>query len=138
MFRALGSIPDDIFNAARIDETHGASSSHPSPAAAGSPHRDAAQNHLVAAHVRPGRHHDGRWARSTQTINHYIYQVAFGRSLDMGYSSALAYILVIGLSIFAFFYVKFLNIRPAWEAMMSVAQVRTAARPKRPFASETF
>lgn len=43
--------------------------------------------------------------RSTQTLNYYIYQVGF-RNLDMGYASALAYLLVIFLSIFAFLYVK--------------------------------
>lgn len=46
--------------------------------------------------------------RATQTINYFIYQTAFGRSLDMGYASAIAYILVVLLSIFAFFYVKVL------------------------------
>lgn len=46
--------------------------------------------------------------RSTQTINFFIYQVGFGRSLDMGYASAVAYILVILLSVFAFIYVKLL------------------------------
>ena len=46
--------------------------------------------------------------KATQTINYYIYQIGFGRSLDMGYASAIAYILVILLSIFAFFYVKVL------------------------------
>lgn len=43
--------------------------------------------------------------RATQTLNYYVYQVGF-RHLDMGYASALAYILVVVLSIFAFLYVK--------------------------------
>lgn len=43
--------------------------------------------------------------RSTQTINFFIYQVGF-RYLDMGYASALAVLLVICLSVFAFLYVK--------------------------------
>ncbi len=45
--------------------------------------------------------------RATQTLNYYIYQSGF-RNLDMGYASALAYILVISLSIFAFLYVRVL------------------------------
>ncbi len=43
--------------------------------------------------------------RSTQTLNFYVYQVGF-KNLDMGYASALAIILVLCLSIFAFLYVK--------------------------------
>lgn len=43
--------------------------------------------------------------RSTQTINFYIYQVGF-RNLDMGYASALAVMLVLTLSVFAFIYVR--------------------------------
>lgn len=42
--------------------------------------------------------------RSTQTLNYYIYQIGF-RTLDMGYASALAVLLVLGLSLFAFGYV---------------------------------
>jgi multiple sugar transport system permease protein len=42
--------------------------------------------------------------RSTQTLNYYIYQVGF-RNLDMGYASALAVLLVLALSLFAFGYV---------------------------------
>lgn len=42
--------------------------------------------------------------RSTQTLNYYIYQVGF-RNLDMGYASALAVVLVLALSLFAFGYV---------------------------------
>jgi multiple sugar transport system permease protein len=45
--------------------------------------------------------------RSTQTINYYIYQVGF-RNLDMGYASALAVLLVLALSFFAFVYVQVL------------------------------
>ncbi len=45
--------------------------------------------------------------RSTQTINYYIYQVGF-RNLDMGYASALAVMLVLALSLFAFGYVRLL------------------------------
>lgn len=43
--------------------------------------------------------------RSTQTINYFIYQVGF-RNLDMGYASALAVMLVLALSVFAFLYVR--------------------------------
>lgn len=43
--------------------------------------------------------------RSTQTINYYIYQVGF-RFLNQGYASALAVLLVLCLSFFAFLYVK--------------------------------
>jgi multiple sugar transport system permease protein len=109
---ALGSIPDDIFNAARID---GANSWR-------------IFWHITLPLLRPVllivtllkiifslRMFDqvvtmtgGGPGRSTQTINHFIYQVGFGRSLDMGYASALAYVLVIALSIFAFLYVKLL------------------------------
>ncbi len=42
--------------------------------------------------------------RATQTLNYYVYQNAF-RNLDMGYASALAWILVVVMSIFAFAYV---------------------------------
>ncbi len=52
--------------------------------------------------------------RATQTINFYIHQVGFVRSLDIGYASALAYILVIILSIVAILYVSLvLNRQPA-------------------------
>ena len=43
--------------------------------------------------------------RATQTINFYIHQVGFVRGLDIGYASALSYILVVILTIFAIFYV---------------------------------
>lgn len=46
--------------------------------------------------------------RSTQTLNYFVYLTAF-RNLDMGYSSALAFILLIGLAIFAYFYVRALS-----------------------------
>ncbi len=42
---------------------------------------------------------------STQTLNFYVYQAAF-RDFNMGYASALAIILVVALSIFAFVYIK--------------------------------
>ena len=42
---------------------------------------------------------------ATQTLNYYVYQQAFGTNLDMGYASALAWILVIIMSVFASFYV---------------------------------
>jgi multiple sugar transport system permease protein len=45
--------------------------------------------------------------RSTQTLNFYIYQIGF-RNLDMGYASALAVILMLALSLFAFGYVYLL------------------------------
>ena len=45
--------------------------------------------------------------RSTQTLNYYIYQVGF-RNLDMGYASALAVLLVLAMSFFAFVYVQVL------------------------------
>lgn len=43
--------------------------------------------------------------RSTQTLNFYVYQVGF-KTLDMGYASALAILLVGCLSIFALLYVR--------------------------------
>lgn len=43
--------------------------------------------------------------RSTQTINHLIYQQGFS-FLDMGYASATAVILVVGLTVFVAFYVR--------------------------------
>ena len=43
--------------------------------------------------------------RATQTLNHYVYQTAFV-TLDMGYASALSYVLIIAMSIFAYFYVR--------------------------------
>jgi multiple sugar transport system permease protein len=45
--------------------------------------------------------------RSTQTLNYYIYQIGF-RNLDMGYASALAVLLVLAMSFFAFVYVRVL------------------------------
>ena len=48
--------------------------------------------------------------RATQTINYYIHQVGFVRNLDIGYASALAYILVVILTLLAALYVtKVLN-----------------------------
>ena len=44
--------------------------------------------------------------RATQTINYYIHQVGFVRSLDIGYASAMSYILVVVLTIFAALYVS--------------------------------
>lgn len=43
--------------------------------------------------------------RATQTINYYIHQMGFVRSLDIGYASAMSYILVIILTICAALYV---------------------------------
>ncbi|MEM7342653.1 MAG: sugar ABC transporter permease [Chloroflexota bacterium] len=43
--------------------------------------------------------------RATQTLNHYVYHTAFV-TLDMGYASALSYVLIIAMSIFAYFYVR--------------------------------
>jgi multiple sugar transport system permease protein len=43
--------------------------------------------------------------RATQTLNHYVYQTAFV-TLDMGYASALSYILIIVMSFLAYFYVR--------------------------------
>ena len=45
--------------------------------------------------------------RATQTLNYYVYQVAFV-TLDMGYASALSYLLIIVMSILAYFYVRVL------------------------------
>ena len=44
---------------------------------------------------------------STQTINYYIQQTGFGRSLDIGYASAMAWILVVVLALFAVLYIRF-------------------------------
>jgi multiple sugar transport system permease protein len=44
---------------------------------------------------------------STQTINYYIQQTGFGRSLDIGYASAMSWILVAVLAILAVLYVRF-------------------------------
>lgn len=46
--------------------------------------------------------------RATQTINFYIHQVGFVRGLEIGYASALAYILVVALTIVAAGYVMYL------------------------------
>lgn len=43
--------------------------------------------------------------RATQTLNYYVYQKAFVE-LDMGYASALAYLLIIAMTVFAYFYVR--------------------------------
>ena len=44
--------------------------------------------------------------RATQTINFYIHQVGFVRGLDIGYASAMSYILVIVLTVIAALYVS--------------------------------
>jgi len=54
---------------------------------------------------------EGGPGRSTQSINHFVYQVAF-RNLDLGYAAAVAWILVMGLGIFAYFYVRALYRQP--------------------------
>ncbi|MCP4362729.1 MAG: sugar ABC transporter permease [Chloroflexi bacterium] len=43
--------------------------------------------------------------RATQTLNFYVYINGF-RFIDMGYASALAYLLIIALTVFAILYVK--------------------------------
>lgn len=42
---------------------------------------------------------------ATQTLYYYVYKVAF-RNLDMGYASAISYILVLVMGLFAFLYVR--------------------------------
>jgi multiple sugar transport system permease protein len=42
---------------------------------------------------------------STQTLYYYVYQLAF-RNLDMGYASAVSYIVVIIMGLLAFLYVR--------------------------------
>lgn len=42
---------------------------------------------------------------STQTLYYYVYQIAF-RNLDMGYASAVSYIVVVVMGLFAFLYVR--------------------------------
>ena len=106
---ALGSIPTDIFEAARVD---------------------GATNlqifwHITLPLLRPVilivtllktifslKMFDqvvtmtgGGPGRATQTLNYYVYHTAF-RTLDMGYASALAYVLVFALAILAFLYVR--------------------------------
>lgn len=49
--------------------------------------------------------------RATQSINHFIYQVAF-RNLDLGYASAVAWLFVGVLGLVAFFYVRSLYRQP--------------------------
>lgn len=49
--------------------------------------------------------------RSTQSINHFIYQVAF-RNLDLGYAAAIAWLLVAALGVVAFFYVRAMYRQP--------------------------
>ncbi|MCL4249547.1 MAG: sugar ABC transporter permease [Anaerolineae bacterium] len=46
--------------------------------------------------------------RATQTINFYVHQVGFVRGLEIGYASALSYILVFVLTILAAGYVMYL------------------------------
>jgi multiple sugar transport system permease protein len=43
--------------------------------------------------------------RATQTLNYYVYLNGF-RYIDMGYASALAYLLIVALTIFAILYVR--------------------------------
>jgi multiple sugar transport system permease protein len=107
---ALGSIGDDIFNAARID---GANSWRIFWSITLPLLRPVILIVTLLKIISSLRMFDqvvtmtgGGPGRSTQTINHFIYETAFGRSLDMGYASALAYILVITLSIFAYIYVR--------------------------------
>ncbi|MBS1254200.1 MAG: Trehalose transport system permease protein SugA [Anaerolineales bacterium] len=46
--------------------------------------------------------------RATQTLNYFVYLQGF-RYIDMGYASALAYLLIVALTIFAIFYVRALS-----------------------------
>ena len=110
---ALGSINDDIFNAARMD---GANAWQIFSKITLPLLRPVLLIVTLLKIIFSLRMFDqvvtmtgGGPGRATQTINHLIYQVGFGRSLDMGYASALAYILVIALSVFAFFYVRMLS-----------------------------
>lgn len=50
--------------------------------------------------------------RATETMNYYVYKTGFS-FFDMGYASALAYLLVVAMFIFAFFYVRSLLHREA-------------------------
>lgn len=50
--------------------------------------------------------------RATETMNYYVYKNGFS-FFDMGYASALAYLLVVAMFIFAFFYVRTLLHREA-------------------------
>jgi multiple sugar transport system permease protein len=50
--------------------------------------------------------------RATETMNYYVYKTGFS-FFDMGYASALAYLLVVAMFIFAFFYVRSLLRREA-------------------------
>lgn len=43
--------------------------------------------------------------RATETMNYYVYQTGF-KFFDMGYASALAYLLVTAMFVFAFLYVR--------------------------------
>jgi len=43
--------------------------------------------------------------RATETLNFYVYKIGF-RFFDMGYASALAYLLITAMFVFAFFYVR--------------------------------
>ncbi len=52
--------------------------------------------------------------RATQTINFYIHQVGFVRGLDIGYASALSYILVVVLTLLAAGYVMYL-LKPSYN-----------------------
>jgi len=45
--------------------------------------------------------------RATETMNYYVYKSGFN-FYDMGYASALAYLLVTTMFVFAFFYVRFI------------------------------
>ena len=110
---ALGSISEDIFNAARID---GAGSWRIFWNITLPLLRPVLLIVILLKIIFSLRMFDqvvtmtgGGPGRATQTVNHLIYQVGFGRSLDMGYASALAYILVIALSIFAFLYVRMMS-----------------------------
>ncbi|HEX9115187.1 MAG TPA: sugar ABC transporter permease [Anaerolineae bacterium] len=49
--------------------------------------------------------------RATQSINHFIYQVAF-QNLDLGYAAAVAWIFVAALGVVAYFYVRSLYRQP--------------------------
>jgi multiple sugar transport system permease protein len=45
--------------------------------------------------------------RATETMNYYVYKSGFN-FYDMGYASALAYLMVTTMFVFAFFYVRFI------------------------------
>jgi multiple sugar transport system permease protein len=106
---AMGSIPTDIFDAAKVDGTNNWQMFWRITLPLISPVLIIATLLKIIGSLRIFEQvvtmTGGGPGRATQSINYYIYQTGF-RFTDMGYSSALAYLFLIVLAILAYMYIS--------------------------------